>query len=96
GKGIEVTPVVIAEALQYQRPPADIVVYPYGTKRRKQLHEYAHLVYKDPMKFSENIQVKELKNSYGVMHKILHYNVLPWGAEKKHGEEKMALLYEFM
>ena len=31
-----------------------------------------------------------------MINKVIHYNVLPRGAEKIPGKEKIALLYEFM
>ena len=75
GKVIEVTSIVIAETLQYQRPPANTLVFSHNTRGRKSLQEYASLTYEDPAQFNGKIQVGGLKHTYGVMNEVFHYNV---------------------
>ena len=49
-------------------------------------------MYEDPTQFRGTVQVEDLKQSYGMMNKLLHYNLLSMGAEKTPNIEKLALL----
>ena len=76
-KTFKVTPDIIATLLgKYKRPPSSSPVYPHNITRARTITEFVALIYEDPSEFKGTVQSGGLKQSYGLLNKLLHYNLL--------------------
>ena len=92
GKSFEVTPTVIATLLEYERPPPSTSIYPHNVEKVAPIQDFVNLMYDDPTLFKGTVHAGGLKHDFGLMNKILHYNLFPKGAEKMPNVEKLGLL----
>ena len=87
---------MIATVMRYERPSLTTSVYPHNVEGGRTLTDYVGLTYEDPTTFKGTTLVGGLKHSYGVMNKVLHYNLMPRGLEKNPTIENLVLLHAFM
>ena len=77
------TPDTIAIVMGYERPPQTTPIYPHNMEGGRTLKYYVGLTYEDSTTFKGTTLVRGLKHLYGVMKKVLHYNLMPRGTEKR-------------
>lgn len=80
----------------YKRPPPSTSIYPYNVTKVITIQEHVASMYEDPTQFKGTVHAGGLKHEYGMVNKILHYNLFLKGAEKTPNVEKLSLLNAVM
>lgn len=91
---IEITPDVIASALNYVRPSADLVNYPRDNFTTAERINQA--LYINPADAGDPHVPGKFKENYTLLNQVVHFNLNPRGTENKPSLGEGCMLYAFM